>query len=370
MPGAVYRKKPDETRHPAQGAEKNPKQAGAVSKNAAPASEPIPAPTGYAGGAKLTGHTGYAGQTGQASGAGANSHAIGGNSRSAGEAILGAGGVAGASAVAGSHSAGTVSGNGVGLSLEHAQQATTRKTSFASSGRPSGAVTSGAAPIRGWHIMLSPSLVLMLSILLLITLTLFFVFGLVVGRGSIPAPSPVPLERYMPEGLGAAEGEGQPERILPEEDLRFMANLKEPGTTSALPLAPGQTAGQTHAQAGGKPSQPGQAGQTAPTGQTGQTVPAGQQVTPKPAANPDQLYDFVLRVAAFKSSDQADALREKLEGAGLRTKMVTEKADKGTWYFVQVLARGNEARLQEIRDILPKYGVKDSILSSKTPVKN
>lgn len=85
-------------------------------------------------------------------------------------------------------------------------------------------------------------------------------------------------------------------------------------------------------------------------------------------ADDSNLYDFVIRVAAFKNEDQADALRARLEGAGMRTRLQREKAQKGTWSFVQVLFRGTEVKMTQLRDTLPSFGLRDSIIVSKTPV--
>ena len=72
-------------------------------------------------------------------------------------------------------------------------------------------------------------------------------------------------------------------------------------------------------------------------------------------ADDSNLYDFVIRVAAFKNEDQADALRARLEGAGMRTRLQREKAQKGTWSFVQVLFRGTEVKMTQLRETLPSF---------------
>lgn len=194
---------------------------------------------------------------------------------------------------------------------------------------------------HAWELRLTPSLLVMTGVLTLVTLCFFFLFGLIIGRGSVPPPPSPALERLVPPD-GAVPGEEEPEHILPEEDLRFMTSLKND--------APAENAGPPP-KATVKPA--------------AETAPA-----PKPgASSPDKgLYDFVLRVAAFKSEEQADALRAKLEGAGMRTRMVREKAQKGTWYFVQVLYRGTRDNLEAMRATLGDFGIRDSILSSTTPV--
>lgn len=207
----------------------------------------------------------------------------------------------------------------------------------------------GSAP-RSWEVRLTPSLLIMLGVLTLVTLCFFFLFGLIIGRGSVPPPPQPELERLLPQTSTAAPE--APEHILPEEELRFMTNLKS-DTTAAVGDASGE--------------------QTAPASvAASQAKPSREAGNAKPSApdRPDTgKYDFVLRVAAFKAEEQADALRAKLEGAGMRTRMVKQKAQKGTWHFVQVLYRGTTDTMQALRDTLGEIGLKDSIVSSKTPVR-
>lgn len=211
-----------------------------------------------------------------------------------------------------------------------------RKTA---SGKASGRPT---AEGRAWELRLTPSMLVMAGVLTLVTLCFFFLFGLIIGRGSVPPPPSPALERLVHDEGGGRGEEAAPERILPEEDLRFMTDLKNDQPEENSGSGPATTA---------KP-----AGESAPPSKT----PA--------APSPDKgQYDFVLRVAAFKSEDQADALRAKLEGAGMRTRMTREKAQKGTWYFVHVLYRGTKDNMEAMRATLADFGIRDSIVSSTTP---
>lgn len=194
----------------------------------------------------------------------------------------------------------------------------------------------------GWELRLTPSVLVMATVLTLVTLCFFFLFGLIIGRGSVPlAPSPT-LERLVPDAEKPGDDENAQEQILPQENLRFMTNLKKdaPAENNAPP--PPEVKSNAD-------SAPPQKAQTASSPDLGQ-------------------YDFVLRVAAFKSEEQADALRARLEGAGMRTRMTKEKAQKGTWYFVQVLYRGTRDNMEAMRGALDTFGIRDSIVASVTPV--
>jgi hypothetical protein len=199
--------------------------------------------------------------------------------------------------------------------------------------------------LSAWEVRLTPSTLIMLAVLLLVTLVFFFVFGLIVGRGTVPPSQPAVLERLLPSEP-AAEPE-TPETILPAEDLRFMSNLR------ADSRYPDDGAGQAAPSASSAP----------PAGSV--AVPPGGSVT----APPDTArYDFVIRVAAFKAEEQADALRLRLEDAGMRTRLVREKARVGTWFFVSVLFRGTTDDMQKMRESLPAFGIRDSLVLSKAAV--
>ncbi|MCH5276233.1 MAG: SPOR domain-containing protein [Desulfovibrionaceae bacterium] len=193
-----------------------------------------------------------------------------------------------------------------------------------------------------WELRLTPSILVMAAVLTLVTLCFFFLSGLIIGRGSVPLTASPVLERLVPDADKPGDEEKAQEQILPQEDLRFMSNLKKDAPAeSEAPASPG-----VKATADGAP-------------------PAKAQPAPPP--DPGQ-YDFVLRVAAFKSEEQADALRASLEGAGMRTRMIKEKAQKGTWFFVQVHYRGTRDAMETMRETLGSFGIRDSIVTSATAV--
>lgn len=202
---------------------------------------------------------------------------------------------------------------------------------------------------RCWQVRLTPSTLLTISILLLVTLGFFFLFGLIVGRGSVPPAQAPVLERLTPQASTAES----PEQILSEENLRFMTNLKNDATAPVeignvnQAVAPKST--------------------TDRKTETGAAKEASSEST-EMAKVDNAKYDFVVRAAAFKSENQADDLRARLEGNGIRTRLVREKAQKGTWYHVQILYRGTDQGLEDLRNSLKKYAIKDTIVASRTAV--
>lgn len=204
---------------------------------------------------------------------------------------------------------------------------------------------------RCWQVKLTPSTLLTITILLLVTLGFFFLFGLIVGRGSVPPAQAPVLERLNPQTSSSPE---HPEQILTEENLRFMTNLKSDAPPSA---EVGNVSQAVDSKASG----------TAKKGAEGKPDTTGKKEASEIKTDTTK-YDFVVRAAAFKSENQADDLRARLEGNGIRTRLVREKAQKGTWYHVQILYRGTEAGVEELRTNLKKYAIKDTIIASKKAV--
>ncbi len=90
-------------------------------------------------------------------------------------------------------------------------------------------------------------------------------------------------------------------------------------------------------------------------------VPPG--VAPPPAP-PAAMHDYVFQVAALKGEDSVDALRQRLEGRGLRTRMKRE----GKLLLVLVLLRGDKERAAEVTQTLESMHLGRPILVSRKPV--
>lgn len=185
------------------------------------------------------------------------------------------------------------------------------------------------------QITLSPSACITALVTLLVTISFIFLFGLIIGKGMVPAPSKAEPEKLLPESQIAKEKT----EILPKEKLQFMTNLK----TETVEKPPTDE----------KPS-----------------IKAETKIIPPTKIIPStRIYDFNIRTAAFRNDVQADTLREKLEGAGFRTLKIIEKDAKGNWYFVHILLRGTETKLEEAREIFKKFAIRDSIIKEQKEVK-
>lgn len=201
---------------------------------------------------------------------------------------------------------------------------------------------------RKYTISLSFSGLITSGIIAIIAIGWIFAFGVIVGRGYNPEKKLPELARLLPPPEGAEEAPKEAKGILKPEELTFMTDLKQ-----AQPAAAGAVAG--------KPDQ-----KPAHTAAPVPAVPA-----PQPAESPSEKFDFVFQAVAYKSRGNADKLRERMDGEGLRSRMTIEKDSKGRpkWFRVQVLVRGTDAEAAAAKQTLAAMGLKDATQISKKPVK-
>lgn len=208
---------------------------------------------------------------------------------------------------------------------------------------------------RTFTMELSLSALITTVVVSIVSLCWVFAFGVIVGRGYSPETQMPDLARLM-TSPGQNATESAPE-ILKAEDLTFMTDLKQkPG----VPVQPTRMSNGT-APAASNSTMPATAARTA-SGNA--TKPVQTSVT-----QPEALFDFVLQIVAYKNSSQADTLRERLEGEGMRTRMSVEKAPNGKarWYRVQVILRGTEADMEVAKARLASLGMKDASVASRKP---
>ncbi len=199
-----------------------------------------------------------------------------------------------------------------------------------------------------WRVNITPSALVTMSVLALVLLGFCFLSGVIVGRSSMPLPQALELDTLLAEEPAAEEGETEEqEKILPKEELQFMTSLKSDAAGGVLSEAEKDTA------------------VTQAPAQTAAPEKPKQEVQ-KPK---EPQYDYVLRVAAFKESKQAQALYDRLVKDGLKARRTQTKTSRTTWYYVQVLMRGSKADLQVLRRKLDGYGLHDAMVLSEKAVK-
>ena len=176
------------------------------------------------------------------------------------------------------------------------------------------------------------------------------------GAGSDAA---APKGQEAPAPDGAATG---PQAAAPAAPAApSAAEAASPANPSAYPFE--RPSANSLAAWGIKPSQAGaQAGAQAAKTPTTQAQASAQ--AQKPAAPQAPQFDFVFQVAAFKSADDADKLRKKLEERGIRTRL--EKS--GKVQLVMVNLRGSDLDASNLREELGRMKLGAPIQKSKKAV--
>ncbi len=204
-----------------------------------------------------------------------------------------------------------------------------------------------------WRVNITPSALVTMSVLALVLLGFSFLSGVIVGRSSMPLPQALELDRLLAEEPAAEEGSEAEvqEKILPKEELQFMTSLKNDAAGGVLSEAEGPAVTQ--------PAVPAVVQEKA----------APEKPKPEVQKPREPQYDYVLRVAAFKESKQAQALLNTLVKDGFKARRTQTKTSRTTWYYVQVLMRGSKADLQVLRRKLDGYGLHDAMVISEKAVK-
>lgn len=245
------------------------------------------------------------------------------------------------------------------------------------------------APRSGFSLRLPPLAVATLCVVVLISTGWAFFMGYMVGHGQNPG-----------EEVREMTGIGQPDRETLAEMDKALADAESSGLRDRLASLAGQPAGDS--------ASPAPSAQTSPSAQTGQTAQTAGAAAPAPkpatgtashpfnrpsgaalaawgqtpaagaaqdstqaaatarrqtpAATP--LYDFVFQVAAFRNTDDADRLRQRLEGRGLRTR--GQKSGKLT--LVMVHMRGTDQDAADLKEELQRMRLGSPLQKSKKQV--
>lgn len=172
------------------------------------------------------------------------------------------------------------------------------------------------------------------------------------------AAAPKGQEAHAPDGVAAGPQAAAAPAAPPA------AEAGSPANPSAYPFD--RPSASSLAAWGIKPSQAGAQPGAQPGAQAASKAPATQASAQaqKPAAPQAPQYDFVFQVAAFKSADDADKLRKKLEERGIRTRL--EKS--GKVQLVMVNLRGTDLDATNLREELGRMKLGAPIQKSKKAV--
>lgn len=207
---------------------------------------------------------------------------------------------------------------------------------------------------------LSPGSLVAVCFLAITAIALAYVGGVMSGRSYIVRQTEASRQEQMAAlhaheaetgELGdAVSGDADDQRILSPADLGFVRALRSDMPPDAATEA-------TQSPAAVAPALP----------KPQEAAPPPLPTVPERAESHAQstaMYDHVFQVAAFKDEDSVDALRQRLEGHGLRTRMQRE----GRLYLVRVLLRGDQTRAEEVVALMEQMRLGKPLLVSRKAV--
>ncbi|MGE9985008.1 SPOR domain-containing protein [Desulfovibrio sp. SGI.169] len=237
---------------------------------------------------------------------------------------------------------------------------------------------------RGFSINLSRVAVATLGLALIAVVGWAFFMGFMVGRGQNP-------EKRVEQMTGMAHEEPTPQAVAGlAAELAAVPSAGVPaGQPTPAEPPPADAAGPERPEISAPPAQtppaypfsrPQGAGLAAwgirPEANTpapgtdaatrGQRAPAqaARPQTPQQAPRAEALFDFIYQAAAFRDKADADKLRARLEGKGLRTR----QQKSGKVLLVLVLLRGTEPDAANLREELQRMKLGKPVLVSKKAV--
>ena len=229
-----------------------------------------------------------------------------------------------------------------------------------------------AVPKGGFSFTLPPLAAGTVCIVMLACIGWAFFMGYMVGHGQNPG-----------EEMRELTGIGRPDRETLAEMDKAMAGSEDAGLRDKLadlsrqpvggaPAAANASAAPAAAPAAKSPypfNKPSDNGLAAwGNAPKGAAQPASEKTAapakPQAATNGAPLYDFVFRVAAFRNVDDADRLRQRLEGQGLRTR--GQKSGKLT--LVMVHMRGTDLDAANLKEELQRMRLGSPLQKSKKRV--
>lgn len=182
---------------------------------------------------------------------------------------------------------------------------------------------------------------------LVLALTVFFILGILVGRGYRPEAKVPELARMMPK---AEANQTQVKvEVLKAEELQYQDRLIK-GPSEAAAQKPG------------------------PAPSAVSAVSAEAKPEQKPEAKPGRsgdptVYNYVYMVASFKEKEMAEALRKKIDAAGLSTAIEAQPVRGATWHRVLVLFTGTPDQTDAMKEKLLPFKLQKPILKTKEPAK-
>lgn len=202
------------------------------------------------------------------------------------------------------------------------------------------------------------SSIISFTFLSVVAIIIAYILGVMVGRNENGTKSQTVDFLKEPSKLVEKENPKKEDyAILKPQELDYALVLRnEKARTRPAAEVPSPSAGTARPETNPVVETP---AQTPENNQQERQDTAKIQVSPQEA-----MWDYVFQLGAFKDEDTVDALRQKLEGRGLRTRM---KKD-GNLYLVMVLLRGGQERANEVNDAAKALRLGEPIVISRKPV--
>lgn len=242
----------------------------------------------------------------------------------------------------------------------------------------------------GYTIRVTFSSLISAGIVTLIGLGWVFMLGVIVGRGYHPEQKMPELARILPASPQQAPPpahQAQRNDVIKAEELKFMHQLKgrptgNNATAAQAAVAPtpkpadnkrteAQRAAEVKAVAEAKTAADAKSASEARKAEAkriAEAKKAQEQNAAQAAKAANETFDYIYQVAAFKEEAPAKTLRAKLESAGLRIRIESQKEGSVTWYRLLVNFRGTPEDTRNLKGTLQKQGIDKIIMRSKTPV--
>lgn len=210
----------------------------------------------------------------------------------------------------------------------------------------------------GTYIRMRLSSFIVLLFVFLVGTGMAYIGGVMSGRAYIAQPSLPKAEAGAPPA-GESAGESGKAPILAAEELEFARVLRNQKSSPAIAAAPPVKKDEI---LGGEV--------VTHEAMAPAAGPADNDAIPETAAeenvsgNNAGVYDYVFQMGAFREENQADNLRQLLEGHALRTRL----RRNGKLYVVQVLLRGNAERAAEVGRIAQDLKLGPPLETARKPV--
>ena len=215
----------------------------------------------------------------------------------------------------------------------------------------------GERDLLAWNVRVTPSVLVNICVLGVALLAFTFLSGVVVGRGTIPLPQALELETLSPENSGV-QAEAM-EKILQEEDLRFMTSLKAREAEGVLSAAAADKAARKAAKVE----------QARAAEKKAEAKPQKKETKKQEKAEPKaERFDYEVRVATFSEASSAQRLIQTLKKEGMRARLTQYSREGKKLHYVSVRMRGTAEQCQQLRSRLAKMGMRDSMVIGKVAV--